>query len=78
MPGQPAPYSLLPRVYILIWRTSPLARGSEFLSTLVLGLWTSAPPFASLPSLHTQPTEQVTMFIYIDDINYTSRPCLAQ
>jgi hypothetical protein len=62
---------------LLTWRTSPLARGGEFLSTLVPGLLTTAPPLAS-PFTFSHPTHRSSYNVYIEDINNTSRPRLAQ
>ncbi len=46
---------------LLTWRTSFFACGGEYPSTLVPGLPTTAPPFASPPTL-SHPTDQVTIF----------------
>ncbi len=53
-----------------------LARGGEFLSTLVPGLLTTAPPLAS-PFTLSHPTHRSSYNVYIDDMNNTSRPRLA-
>ncbi len=45
---------------LLTWRTSFFACGGEYPFTLVPGLLTTAPPFASLPTL-SHPTDQVTV-----------------
>ncbi len=76
MPVQPNPYSLLPRVYLL-GEPALFARGGEFPSTLVPGLLTTAPPFTSPPT-PSHPTHRLSYNVYIDDINNTSRPRLAQ
>jgi hypothetical protein len=47
---------------LLTRRTSLLARGGEFPSTLVPGLLITAPPLASPFTPSTQPTDQVAMF----------------
>jgi hypothetical protein len=60
------PYSLC----LLTWRTSPLARGGEFPSTLVPGLLTTAPPFTSSPT-PSHPTHRSSYNVYINDINNT-------
>ncbi len=46
---------------LLTWRTNFFASGGEYPSTLVPGLPTTAPPFASSPTL-SHPTDQVTIF----------------
>ncbi len=53
----------LPRLApsLLTWRTSFFARGGEYPSTFVPGLPTTAPPFASSPTL-SHPTDQVNIF----------------
>jgi hypothetical protein len=69
---------LLPTALCLLtWRTSSLACGGEYPSTLVPGLLTFAPPFASPPTL-SHPPYRSSYNVYIDDINNTSRPHLAQ
>jgi hypothetical protein len=45
----------------LTWRTSFFAHGGEHPSTLVPGLLSTAPPFASYPTL-SHPTDQVAIF----------------
>jgi hypothetical protein len=62
---------------LLFWRTSSLARGGEFLSTLVPDLLTTAPPLAS-PFALSHPTHRSHYNVYIDDISNTSLPHLAQ
>ncbi len=46
---------------LLSWRNNFFARGDEYPSTLVPGLPTTTPPFASSPTL-SHPTVQVTLF----------------
>ncbi len=76
IPCQPAP--LLPAAPSLFtWRTSPLAPGGEFPSTLDPGLLTTAPPLTSFLT-PSHPTHRSSYNVYIDDINNTSCPCLAQ
>ncbi len=56
------PNPLLPtNPCLLTWRTNFFARGVEYPSTLVPGLPTTAPTFASPPTL-SHPTVQVTLF----------------
>ncbi len=50
-----------PMFTVLTWRTSFFARSGETPSTLVPGLLTTAPAFASLPTL-SHLTDQVTIF----------------
>ncbi len=45
---------------LLTWKTNFFARGGEYQSTLVPGLRTTGPPFASPPTL-SHPTVQVTL-----------------
>jgi hypothetical protein len=47
--------------FLLTWRTSFFARDGEYPSTLVPGRLTTAPHFASLPTL-SHPTDHVTKF----------------
>jgi hypothetical protein len=60
---QPNPLPLI-APSLLTWRTSLLAHGGEYQSTLVSGLLTTAPPFASSPTL-SHPEDQVTVFTYM-------------
>jgi hypothetical protein len=69
----PAPCLALPPC-LLTWRAKFFARDGKYLSTLVPGLPTTAPPFAS-PLTFSHPTGYT---IYIDDISNSSRPRLAQ
>ncbi len=59
MPGQPTLCSLLPHVYLLGEPAFLLV--VAYPSTLVSGLLTTAPPFASSPTL-SHPTDQFTIF----------------
>jgi hypothetical protein len=56
---------------------SYLARSGEYPSTVVPSLLTTAPPFTSSPT-PSHPTHRSSYNVYIDDINNTSRPRLAQ
>ncbi len=71
------PLLLLPCVYLLGEPAFLLSRGGEFPSTLVPGLLTTAPPLAG-PFTPSHPTHRSSYNVYIDDINNTSRPRLAQ
>ncbi len=59
------PHSTQPLAYhypcFLTWRTNFFARDGEYPSTLVSCLPTTAPPFASPPTL-SHPTVQVALF----------------
>ncbi len=59
------PHSTQPLAYhypvLLTWRTNFVARDGDYPSTLVSGLPTTAPPFASPPTL-SRSTVQVTLF----------------
>jgi hypothetical protein len=57
---QPNPF-LSTNPCLLTWITSFFSRGGEYPSTLVPDLLTTAPPFASSPTL-SHPTDQVTIF----------------